>query len=533
LLRGPVKEHKPWLVTWLTRIYRPIVDVALRHARLVVAAGLIAVIGGVALFTQLGSEFVPRLSEGTVVINVVRLAGVSLEQSADMGTRIEKILISEFPSEVAHIWSRTGTAELATDPMGLELTDVFITLHPRSQWTRASSQTELVSIMDAELSDLPGMNRIFTQPIEMRINEMIAGIRSDVGIKIFGDDLATLEQLAEEIAAIATSIEGSADVGVEQLTGQPQLELALDRDRLNRYGLSSREVLDQIESFGGIHVGEVFEGQRRFDLTVRMDPEYRRVPEDIERIPIRSHSGVLLTLDQVLKPSLEIGPSTITREWSKRRIVVQSNVRGRDVGSFVAELENRIERLVQMPEGYFVRFGGQFENLERARARLAIVVPIALVLIFALLFWTYRSVRDALLIFSGVPLAVLGGVIMLALRGMPFSISAGVGFIALSGIAVLNGLVLVSAIKGNLAAGSALGDAVRESAISRLRPVLMTALVASFGFIPMAISSGVGAEVQRPLATVVVGGIVSSKVLTLLVLPALYMIFGRSTKAEV
>jgi cobalt-zinc-cadmium resistance protein CzcA len=532
LLRGRVREHQPRFVTWLTRLYRPLVEIALKRARAVVVTALIAVAGGGALFTQLGSEFVPRLSEGTVAINLVRLAGISLEQSVELGTRVERILLDAFPDEVASVWSRTGSAELATDPMGLEVTDVFATLHPRSQWTRANHQAELVSLMDAELADLPGQNRIFTQPIEMRINEMIAGIRADVGIKIFGDKLHVMEQLAEEIAALTETIDGAADVNTEQLTGQPQLQLALDRDRLARYGMSSREVLDQIESFGGIHVGEVFEGQQRFDLVVRTDPRYRRVPEDIERIPIRSHTGALLTLDQVLKPTLDVGPATITREWSKRRIIVQANVRGRDVGSFVDELRNTIEQRVVMPEGYFVRFGGQFENLQRARTRLAIVVPMALVLIFALLYWTYRSVRDALLIFTGVPLAVLGGVIMLAVRGMPFSISAGVGFVALSGIAVLNGLVLVSAIKRNLSDGAPLAEAVRESAVSRLRPVLMTALVAAFGFVPMAISTGVGAEVQRPLATVVVGGIVTSTALTLLVLPALYVLLGRTTRAE-
>jgi cobalt-zinc-cadmium resistance protein CzcA len=531
-LRGTVKEHQPRIVTWLNRMYRPLVTWAVHRARAVVIVALVSVLGGVALFTQLGSEFVPRLSEGTVTINLVRLAGISLEQSADMGSRVERILMSEFPDEVDHVWTRTGTAELATDPMGLEVSDVFITLRPRGQWTKAGSQAELVALIDEELSDLPGLNRIFTQPIEMRINEMIAGIRSDVGIKIFGDDLDTLEQLATDIAALAETIEGAADVSVEQLTGQPQLELALDRDRLARYGLSSREVLDHIESFGGIPVGEVFEGQRRFDLAVRMDESYRQVPEDIKQLPIRSNTGVLVTLDQVVQPSLETGPATITREWSKRRIVVQTNVRGRDVGSFVDELKQKTEQLVVMPDGYFVRYGGQFENLQRAQTRLAIVVPLALVLIFALLYWTYRSARDAFLIFTGVPLAVLGGVVMLAVRGMPFSISAGVGFIALSGIAVLNGLVLVSAIKRHIADGEPLQQAVTESAVSRLRPVLMTALVASFGFIPMAVSTGVGAEVQRPLATVVVGGIITSTALTLLVLPALYTLFGKRTQGE-
>lgn len=531
-LKGPIREKEPAVVRWLAKLYRPVLEYALARRRWVVTLALVATLGGIALFTRLGAEFVPRLSEGTVVINVVRLAGVSLDQSVDLGTRIERILLAAFPDEVDHIWSRTGTAELATDPMGLEVTDVFITLKPRSEWRKAGDQAELVALLDRELSDLPGHNRIFTQPIEMRVNEMIAGIRSDVGIKIFGDDLSTLERLAMDVVALAESTQGAADVTTEQLTGQPQLELSLDRDRLARYGLSAREVLDQIESFGGIQVGEVFEGQRRFDLVVRLDPSYRQVPEDLESLPIRSHSGALLTLDQVVKPDLGTGPSTITREWSKRRIVVQANVRGRDVASFVAEIQHKIETLVDMPDGYFVRFGGQFENLERARKRLAVVVPLALVLIFALLYWTYRSAKDALLIFTGVPLAVIGGVCLLAIRGMPFSISAGVGFIALSGIAVLNGLVLVSAIKNRLAGGGSLEQAVRESAQSRLRPVLMTALVAALGFVPMALSTGVGAEVQRPLATVVVGGIITSTALTLVVLPALYMLFGQSTRGE-
>jgi cobalt-zinc-cadmium resistance protein CzcA len=528
-----VRERTPRLVIWLTRLYRPLLDTALRHVRIVVLAALLLVGGGLVLFTQLGAEFVPRLSEGTIAINLVRLAGVSLEQSVEYGSRVERVLLNAFPDEIDHVWSRTGTAELATDPMGLEVTDVFMSLTPRSQWTRASNQSELVSLMDQELADLPGMNRVFTQPIEMRINEMIAGIRSDVGIKIFGDDLNILEQKSEEIAALAETIDGSADVTVEQLIGQPQLELTVDRDPLSRYGITPREVLDYIESFGGIHVGEVFEGQRRFDLVVRMDESYRGVPEDIERLPIRSESGALLTLDRAVQPMLTTGPTSITREWNKRRVVVQCNVRGRDVGSFVDELRERINEDIDLPVGYFIRFGGQFENLERAQARLAIVVPIALILIFSLLYWTYRSFRDAILIFTGVPLAVIGGVVALAIRGMPFSISAGVGFIALSGIAVLNGLVLVSAIKRRLSNAAPLEDAVRESAVDRLRPVLMTALVASFGFIPMAVSWEIGAEVQRPLATVVIGGIISSTALTLFVLPALYVLFGKKTAAEV
>jgi len=527
-----VRETEPRLVEWLKRYYRPALDWALSHGRAVLATAAALLVAGIIVFLLLGAEFVPRLSEGTIVVNVVRLAGVSLEQSVDYGSRIEQILLEKFPDEIEHIWTRTGTAELATDPMGLELSDVFITLTPRKKWKKADNQQELVAAMDKELADLPGANRIFTQPIEMRVNEMIAGIRADVGIKIFGDDLNVLEEKAEEIAGLADSIRGSADVSVEQLTGQPQLQIAVDRDRLSRFGLSAREVLDVIESFGGIKVGDVYEGQRRFDLAVRLNESYRRVPEDIERIPIQAATGELVTLDRVTKPNLAPGRSTITREWSKRRIVVQCNVRGRDVGSFVDDLRRRIEKEIALPPGYFVRFGGQFENLQRAQARLALVVPVALLLIFGLLYWTYKSTRDALLIFTGVPLAVVGGVAALAVRGMPFSISAGVGFIALSGIAVLNGLVLFSTIKRLRAEGLDLSTAVKEGAITRLRPVLMTALVAAFGFIPMAVSQGIGAEVQRPLASVVVGGIISSTALTLLVLPVLYTIFGKKSSFE-
>ncbi len=526
------RERDPKIVEWAQRLYRPVLTWSLRHGKMVLAVALALLVGSGILFMNLGSEFVPRLSEGTIAINIVRLAGVSLEQSLDHGTQIERILMEKFPDEIDHIWTRTGTAELATDPMGLELSDVYITLKPRDQWTRGDNQAELVSLMDQELADLPGANRVFTQPIEMRINELIAGIRADIGIKVFGDDLTILEQKAEEIAALAESIQGSADVTVEQLTGQPVFDIAIDRNRIARYGLAARDVLNQVQSFGGVEVGEVFEGQRRFGLAVKMAPSWRSVPEDIERIPIQSPGGALVTMDQVTLPVIATGPSTITREWGKRRAIVQCNVRGRDVGSFVNELRDRIGQEISFEPGYFVRFGGQFENLERARTRLSIVVPIALILIFALLYWTYRSVRDAILIFTGVPLAVLGGVIALAARGMPFSISAGVGFIALSGVAVLNGLVLVSTIKRLRAEGHDLDSSIRESAITRLRPVLMTALVAAFGFIPMALSTEVGAEVQRPLATVVIGGILTSTALTLIVLPVLYRIFGAKSAGE-
>jgi len=531
-LKRKSRKKEPVFVEWIRKIYKPILNQVIKYSRVVLVAAFLLIVGGVFLFNTLGSEFVPRLSEGTIVINFVRLAGISLDQSVDYNTLIEKNLLEKFPDEIELIWTRTGTAELSTDPMGLELSDMFISLTPRKQWKQARNQQELVDAIDAELADLPGQNRIFTQPIEMRVNEMIAGIRSDIGIKLFGDDLNILEDKAEQITTLVEQIEGSADVTTEQLTGQPQMNISVDRQKLARFGLTARDVLSAIESMGGVVIGDVFEEQRRFDLALRVDTTRIDAVEDISKVILRSGTGSLVGLDRVTKVSFDEGPATITREWSKRRIVVQCNVRGRDIGSFVNELRQKLDKNIALPNGYFIRLGGQFENLERARLRLTIVVPIALLLIFGLLYWTYKSARDALLIFSGVPIAALGGVVTLALRGMPFSISAGVGFIALSGIAVLNGLVLVSTIKRLRSEGMDIIAAIKESAITRLRPVLMTALVAAFGFIPMAVSTGVGAEVQRPLATVVVGGILTSTALTLLILPALYKVFGKRTGSE-
>ena len=530
-LTKPLKEREPFVIEWLRRGYRPAIHWAIGHRKTILSIAVGSVIAGVVIFSRLGSEFVPRLSEGSSVINIIRLAGVAVEQSVGDNSRIEKMLLAEFPDEIDHVWSRIGTAELATDPMGLELTDMFMTLKPRDQWKKASNQDQLVALMDSSLADLPGMNRVFTQPIEMRVNELLAGIRADIGIKVFGDDLGVIEKKAEEIAALAKTIEGNADVSVEQLIGQPSLTLEIDRDRMSRYGIPAEEVLACIEAIGGIPAGEVFEGQQRFDLVVKIDSSYTQVPEDIERLPIHA-AGAQITLDRVVKPSMAPGYSTITREWGKRRSVVLCNVRGRDVGSFVSELRKRIDNEIKLEPGYFVQIGGQFENYQRARTRLFVVVPLSLLLIFALLYWTYGSIRDAFLIFTGVPFAVLGGVVALVLRGMPFSISAGVGFVALSGIAVLNGLVLVSHIKKLLGDGVGLETAVVESGSTRLRPVIMTALVAAFGFFPMMLSHGVGAEVQRPLATVVIGGILSSTALTLFVLPVLYSMFGGRNKGE-
>jgi heavy metal efflux system protein len=530
-LRRRKEEREPYLVRRLKELYRPVLAFALRRRGAVLLIALISLLGAGAVATRLGSEFVPRLMEGSIVINTVRLASVSLDESVRYGSQVERTLLEKFPNEIDRVWTRTGSAEVATDPMGVELSDIFITLKPRDKWRRAGTQGELVSVMEKELSTLPGMRMIFTQPIEMRTNEMIAGIRSDVGVKIFGDDLETLKAKAKEVEQALKKVPGAADVSVEQVSGQPLLQVEVDRAATARYGIPAREVLEVIEALGGREVGTMQEGDRRFPVAVRVADRYRTEPEDLGRILVTAAGGERIPLAQLTRIKSSEGPSSISREWGKRRVVVQANVRGRDVGSFVSEVQRTLEREVKLPSGYYYRYGGQFENLERAQKRLLIVVPVALALIFTLLYFTYGRVKDAARVFTGVPFAAVGGILALWLRGIPFSISAGVGFVALSGVAVLGDMVLVSAVKDLIGQGVPLIEAIKRAAEQRLRPVLMTALVASFGFIPMALNTGIGAEVQRPLATVVIGGIISSTLLTLLVLPVLYAVFG-SRKEE-
>jgi len=519
-------ERENLVVRGAKRLYRPILELAVRWRWAVLAAALLLMLNGVLLATRLGSEFVPRLREGTLVINTVRLASVSLEESVRYGTQIERVLLKAFPDEIERVWTRTGSAEVATDPMGIELSDVFVVLTSRDRWKRASTQDELVTAMQETLSVLPGMRMVFTQPIEMRVNEMEAGIRADVGVKLFGEDLEVLRARAAEIEAVLRALPGAADVVTEQVTGLSVLQVEVDWDAIARRGIAAREVLDVVAAIGGVEVGEVQQGDRRFPLVIRLHDQYRRDEASIRRILVTASNGDRIPLGQLARVSTVEAPAAINREWAKRRIVVQANVRGRDVGSFVADARAAIEREVELPAGYYIRFGGQFEHLEAARARLLVVVPVALALIMFLLYFTYGRVRDAVRVFTGVPFAALGGVVALWLRDMPFSISAGVGFVALSGVAVLGDMVLVSTIRQLLDEGMSLDDAVRTAAVRRLRPVLMTALVASLGFLPMAINIGIGAEVQRPLATVVIGGLISSTLLTLVVLPALYAAFA-------
>jgi cobalt-zinc-cadmium resistance protein CzcA len=412
--------------------------------------------------------------------------------------------------------------------MGLEVSDVFITLRPRAAWTRGATQDELVAQMSAEMEGLPGMRAVFTQPIEMRVNEMLAGIRSDVGIKLFGDDFDRLGDKAEEIARAVERIAGARDVTVEQLTGQATLTIDVDREAAGRYGVPVGAILATVDALGTHRVGEVIEGQRRFALVLGIGEDARRSPERIGQLLIRTSGGVQVPLSAVAHIARVEGPSTIQREWARRRVTVQANVRDRDVGSFVADVRRVLREDIALPPGYYTALGGQFENLERARSRLLIVVPIALLLVFSLLYLTYGRAADALRVFTGVPFGAVGGVAALWLRDMPLSISAGVGFIALSGVAVLGDMVLVSRVMQLRRGGLAPLDAIRQAATTRLRPVLMTAMVAALGFVPMALNTGVGAEVQRPLATVVVGGMVTATIATLIVLPVLYAVFGAS-----
>ncbi|MEK7331056.1 MAG: CusA/CzcA family heavy metal efflux RND transporter, partial [Candidatus Eisenbacteria bacterium] len=457
-------ERRNRVVEFVQRVYRPGLRFALRRGKLVLGIAGFLFLNALLLATRLGSEFVPRLGEGALVINTVRLAGVSLDESVRYGLQIERTLLRKFPNEVERVWTRTGTAEVATDPMGLELSDVFITLKPRGEWKRARTQEQLVRAMEAELSSLPGMRMIFTQPIEMRVNEMISGVRSDVAVKLFGDDFETLKSKAREIEGVMRAVRGAADVVTEQVTGQPILQIEVDRDAIARHGIPARDVLDAIEALGTRKVGMLQEGDRQFPITVRMDERYRTDAASIGQILIGTESGDRVGLAALAHIRMTEGPSTINREWAKRRVVVQGNVRGRDVGSYVAELRRTLDRQVALPPGNYVRFGGQFEHLERARARLMFVVPLALALIAGLLYLTFRRWLDAAIVFTAVPFATVGGVFALWVRGLPFSISAAVGFIALFGVAVLNGLVLVSTIRQNLAAGLPAGEAIEQAA---------------------------------------------------------------------
>lgn len=523
VLRGRVSESESLLLRTVKRAYASALAFVTRHRAQAFAIATALVLTTSALFPFLGAEFIPRLDEGALAMQIFRLPSVSLTESVKIATEAEHVL-REFP-EVTQVVSKTGRAEVATDPMGVELSDLYIALKPHDEWTTVKTREELIEKMQERLEQrVPQGSFSFSQPIELRVSELISGARSDAVVKLFGDDLETLRQTAESIGRVIAGVRGAEDVKVEQVSGLPQLQITPDRARLARYGLSVADVNDLVESIvAGKAAGQVYEGEQRYNLVVRLYEEAGRDVESIKSLLVPTPTGARIPLSELANVAVIEGPAQITREDARRRIGVEMNVRGRDIGSFVAEAQERISREVQLPPGYYLTWGGTFESLERATNRLLLVVPLALLLIFLLLFTTFNSAGHALLIYTGIPFAATGGILALFLRGMPFSISAGVGFIALFGVAVLNGLVMVSAINRlRNEEDKSLDEAVREGALSRLRPVLMTALVASLGFVPMAIATSAGAEVQRPLATVVIGGLVTSTVLTLLILPALY-----------
>ncbi|MBE0565890.1 MAG: efflux RND transporter permease subunit, partial [Krumholzibacteria bacterium] len=521
---GPLRERRADRV--LQDAYRRLLWAALQRRRAVLTGATALVVLGAVGSLRLGGEFLPRLNEGALVINTVRLAGVAIDESVRQNTRLEQLLLESFPDEIRAVWSRIGTAEVATDPMGPELTDVFIALHPREHWTRARTQDELAAAMAAVVAEFPGASFAFTQPIEMRLNEMASGIRTDLGVKIFGDDFAELVRLAGRVQAVLETVPGAGEVTVDQVVGQPEVVVRLDRGALVRAGLGAGEALQAVEGVGGIAVGDVYEGLRPFPLVVRWPDRYREDRAALAGLPVSGSSGARQPLGQVAAITDTEGLATINREWGRRLVRVQCSVQGRDVMSFVDEARRRIAQEVDLPTGYVVAWGGQFEHLERARLRLGILVPTALLLVLALLYLSLQRARDVAIIATGIPFAFLGGVAALHLRGLPFSVSAAVGFIALAGIAVLNGQILVHALRRQLATATDPGQAVVEAAVGRLRPVLATAVTDAVGFVPMALSAGVGAEIQRPLATVVIGGVVTSMLLTLVVLPVLYRVFG-------
>ena len=525
-VRGPVTHQDNRIMRALRAVYAPALDRALRYRYAVLAAALLLVIASGLLATRLGAEFVPHLDEGDIALHALRIPGTSLSQSVAMQREVEKTLLT-FP-QVETVFARIGTAEVATDPMPPSVADTFVMLKAKQDWPDPTlPKTELVEQMAHALQRVPGNNYEFTQPIQMRFNELIAGVRADVALRIYGDDLDELARLGEQAERIMKTIDGAADTRFEPLDGLPVLTIIPDRALLGRLGLDMDTVQTTVRgAIAGIGTGLVFEGDKRFPLVVRMADSQRRDIAQLQRLPIPLADGGYIPLGEIATLEVNPGPNQVNRERGKRNALVGTNVRGRDLGSYVAELQQRIQRDLPLPAGYWVGYGGSFEQLQSASRRLALVVPLALGLIFALLYGAFGSARDAVLIFSAIPLALCGGVLALWLRDIPLSISAGVGFIALSGIAVLNGVVMLSHIKALLHQRMPLEQAIRTGALRRLRPVLMTALVAGLGFVPMAFLTGIGSEVQRPLATVVVGGILSATLLTLLVLPALYRLFG-------
>ncbi|MEP3076773.1 CusA/CzcA family heavy metal efflux RND transporter [Maricaulis sp.] len=533
---GKIDEKESRVVRGASWLYRPVLDASLRWPLIPAMLGAVLVVMAGLGATRMGTEFIPSLDEGDIAMHAMRIPGTGLNQSIEMQLQLEARLRTV--PEVERVFSRIGTPDIATDPMPPSLSDTFLILRPRSEWPDSRKpKSRLIAEIEAVAQSVPGNNYEFTQPIEMRFNELISGVRSDLAIKVYGDDLDQLLATAEDIESVVASIEGAQDVRTEQITGLPILSITPDRQAVARYGLSVSDVQDVVgAAIGGRRAGQFYEGDRRFDIVVRFPDAVREDIRAIERLPVPLDGGradpeglLFVPLSEVARVDIVTGPNQISRENGKRRVVVTANVRDRDLGSFVADVRAAVDERVDIPAGYWIDYGGTFEQLISASQRLTVVVPVALALIFGLLMMLFGTVRDSAIVFTGVPLALTGGVAALALRDMPLSISAGVGFIALSGVAVLNGVVMVTFIKALRDRGASLVDAIRDGALQRLRPVLMTALVASLGFVPMAFNVGTGSEVQRPLATVVIGGILSSTLLTLVVLPALYrLVHGTS-----
>jgi cobalt-zinc-cadmium resistance protein CzcA len=513
--------------------YEPFIVAALKFKKVILGLALFLLIAAIALYSTMGGEFVPTLDEGDFVIQPVLRTGTSLKKTIEITTKIEEILLDKFP-EVEQVVSRIGAAEIPTDPMSMEESDVIIKLKPRKEWVSAKSKDELAEKFKEALSEIPGMELEFTQPIEMRFNELITGVKSDIAIKIFGEDLSILTKKGYQIKNLVSDVQGASDVTVEKIEGLPQMKVKYDRSKIGRYGLTIQEVNEMISmGFSGAIAGSVFEGEKKFDLVMRLDSVHRINIANLEYLFIDTPGGLKVPLEELASIEFTKGPAKISRDDTKRRIVVSINVRNRDLQSVIEDIQQLVDENIYLPPGYSVSYGGQFENLQRAKARLKVAVPIALFMIFLMLYFAFDSTREALMIFTAIPLAAVGGVFLLWMRGMPFSISAGVGFIALFGIAVLNGIVLIEYFKELKHKGMTnINEIIIKGTKERLRPVILTALAAALGFLPMAISNGAGAEVQRPLATVVIGGLVSSTMLTMLVLPVLYSIFSKGSSLK-
>ncbi|MBG22848.1 MAG: CusA/CzcA family heavy metal efflux RND transporter [Idiomarinaceae bacterium] len=531
-VNGKVSHGENRLMRGARRLYEPLLRISLKKPLLIISLGTVLFAGSVYQATKMGSEFLPQLDEGDIALHALRIPGTGLQQSVDMQGLLEST-IAEF-GEVKRVFSKIGTPDVATDPMPPSVADTIVILKPRSEWPDSNKgKDELIAELRAAVEALPGNKYEFTQPIEMRFNELIAGVRADVAVRVYGDDLEQLKELGDTAVEIISRVDGAADVRVEQMTGLPTLSVKPQRDHLALLGLSVHDVQRAVQSaVGGLVAGTIYEGDKRFRLMLRLDDEWRNNIESLKRLPVAVPAASnpelqYVPLGEIAEVELTVGPNQINRESGKRNVIVSANVVSRDLGSFVAAIRQQLQNELPLPTGYWLDYGGTFEQLESASQKLAIVVPLTLLLIFGLLFSAFNSFSNALIIFTGVPMALTGGIIALTIRGMPLSISAAVGFIALSGVAVLNGVVMLSFIQQLRDNGKAIREAIFEGARQRLRPVLMTALVASFGFIPMAFNTGTGAEVQRPLATVVIGGIVSSTLLTLVVLPSLYLMVNK------